>query len=240
MNILLIVALLSTLGLLLTAGYKGWREEHGWHAGHTGKSSAIIADITVNLGGTPKQEHCLTCHPEGRPAVAGAIPRPPATTRISPLIQCMTSGARPVIWARAWPPTRKYRMAGWATRPARFWLEKIFRPVATNATNLKPLKGAEQAWQGSRLFSETACDTCHTTGGRKGASYGPDLSDAGSFLGLKEIQAAIENPKADLVNSIMPKFPLSPDEIKAISYFLKSRVKEPVLRNTDDTDGKTT
>jgi mono/diheme cytochrome c family protein len=91
---------------------------------------------------------------------------------------------------------------------------------------LKPLKGAEQAWQGSALFSETACDTCHTTGGRKGASYGPDLSDAGSFLGLKEIQAAIENPKADLVNSIMPKFSLSPDEIKAISYFLKSRVKE--------------
>ena len=92
---------------------------------------------------------------------------------------------------------------------------------------LKPLKGAEKAWQGSRLFSETACDTCHTTGGRKGASYGPDLSDAGSFLGLKEIQAAIENPKADLVNSIMPKFGLSPEEIKAISYFLKSRVKEP-------------
>ena len=70
MNILLIVALLSTLGLLLTAGYKGWKEEHGWHSGHARKGSAVIADITVNLGGTPKQEHCQTCHPEGRQAVA--------------------------------------------------------------------------------------------------------------------------------------------------------------------------
>lgn len=45
---------------------------------------------------------------------------------------------------------------------------------------LKPLKGAEKAWQGYLLFSDTACDTCHTAGGVTGASYGPDLSEAGS------------------------------------------------------------
>jgi cytochrome c2 len=93
--------------------------------------------------------------------------------------------------------------------------------------DLKPLKGAEKAWKGSKLFSEAACDTCHTTGALRGASYGPDLSDAGSFLGLKQIQTAIENPKAEPENSIMPKFSLPPEEVKAISYFLKSRVKDP-------------
>jgi mono/diheme cytochrome c family protein len=48
----------------------------------------------------------------------------------------------------------------------------------------------------------------------------------GSFLGLKQIQLAIEDPKADPINSIMPKFSLSPSQIKAITYFLKSRAKE--------------
>jgi mono/diheme cytochrome c family protein len=63
--------------------------------------------------------------------------------------------------------------------------------------------------------------------GSEGGRYGPDLSQVGSFLGLKQIQAAIEEPKADPENSIMPRFSLSPDQIKAISYFLKSRTKEP-------------
>jgi mono/diheme cytochrome c family protein len=92
---------------------------------------------------------------------------------------------------------------------------------------LKPLRGAEKAWQGGRLFSETACDTCHTRSGEKGSSYGPDLSEAGSFLGLTQIRTAIINPRAKLENSIMPKFGLSPEEVNALSYFLKSRVKAP-------------
>jgi len=45
-------------------------------------------------------------------------------------------------------------------------------------------------------------------------------------LGLRQIQDAINDPKADPENSIMPKFSLSPEQIKAISYFLKSRMKE--------------
>jgi mono/diheme cytochrome c family protein len=225
-NILLIVALLSTLGLLLTAGYKGWREEHGWHAGHTGKGSAIIADVTVNLGGTPKQEHCLTCHPEGRPAAAGAHSTP---SRNHPDIaphSMYDLGCTACHLGEGMAADTKISHGRMGNEARKVLAGEDLQASCYQCHELKPLKGAERAWRGSRLFSETACDTCHTTGGRKGASYGPDLSDAGSFLGLKEIRTAIENPKADLVNSIMPKFPLSPDEIKAISYFLKSRVKE--------------
>jgi len=53
------------------------------------------------------------------------------------------------------------------------------------------------------------------------------LISAGRFLvGSQSDPTAINDPKADPINSIMPKFSLSPEEIKAISYFLKSRMKE--------------
>jgi mono/diheme cytochrome c family protein len=91
---------------------------------------------------------------------------------------------------------------------------------------LKPLPGAKKAWEGAWDFSLNACDTCHNVGGSEGGRYGPDLGEVGSFLGLKQIQTAIEDPRADPENSIMPKFPLSPEQIKNISYFLKSRMRE--------------
>jgi cytochrome c2 len=92
--------------------------------------------------------------------------------------------------------------------------------------DLKPLPGAQIAWEGFELFSMNACDTCHNVDGLVGGRYGPDLSEVGSFLGLKQIQVAIEDPKADPENSIMPKFSLSPGQINSLSYFLKSRAKE--------------
>lgn len=75
---------------------------------------------------------------------------------------------------------------------------------------LKPLPGAEKAWEGFQIFSANACDTCHNVEGLAGGRYGPDLSEVGSFLGLEKIQKAIEDPKAEPENSIMPKF--SPGE----------------------------
>jgi cytochrome c553 len=95
-----------------------------------------------------------------------------------------------------------------------------------------------------------ACDTCHNVDGLAGGIYGPDLSAVGSSLGLRQIQAAINDPKADPVNSIMPKFSLSPEQITGISYFLKSRMKEspretPMIKRVSvkrqiQTDGKRT
>jgi cytochrome c2 len=92
---------------------------------------------------------------------------------------------------------------------------------------LQPLKGAEGPYAGFRLFFDNACGLCHRTGATGTAGYGPDLSDAGSYLSLKQIRASIENPKEALENSIMPKFSLSPEETTSIAYFLKSRIKDP-------------
>ena len=54
--------------------------------------------------------------------------------------------------------------------------------------DLKPLPGAEKAWEGFQLFSMNACDTCHNVDGLSGGIYGPDLSAVGSSLGLRQIQ----------------------------------------------------
>jgi hypothetical protein len=65
-NNLLLVATFLTLILVLVAAYKGWREDRASHYSDRAGHSEIIADITVNLSGVPHQEHCLTCHPQGR------------------------------------------------------------------------------------------------------------------------------------------------------------------------------
>ena len=53
------------------------------------------------------------------------------------------------------------------------------------------------------------------------------MSHIGSYLGLKQLNEAIRDPKKDPPNSTMPRFPLSPRQAQGISYFLKSRVKAP-------------
>ncbi len=65
-NILLFVATFLTLSLVLVAAYQGWREDRALHYSEQAGHSEIIADITVNLSGIPHQEHCLTCHPQGK------------------------------------------------------------------------------------------------------------------------------------------------------------------------------
>lgn len=223
---LLLAAVAASLALLAVWAYTGYREEHGWHHGHTHGGQAVIADMTVNLNGIPRQEHCQTCHPDGAPA---ATTTPAAGQRhpdIRPhsiydlgctachLGEGMAADMR-ISHGRIGDEVRKVLSGG------------DLQASCYGCHPLKPLKGAENAWQGYLLFSETACDTCHTAGGVTGASYGPDLSEAGSFLALARIRAVIKDPKADLESSIMPKFSLAPEEIESLSYFLKSRVKDP-------------
>jgi mono/diheme cytochrome c family protein len=232
---LLLVAIFLTLSLLLVLAYKGWKEDHALHpSGHEG-SSKIIADITINLSGIPYREHCMTCHPQGKAAnLPGKAMVSPSHPSILPhsMYDLGCTGchlgegmARDFIIShgRVGMEARKV-LAG----------ENV-QASCYRCHELKPLPGAEKAWEGFQLFSLNACDTCHNFDGLLGGIYGPDLSAVGSSLGLKQIQAAINDPKADPENSIMPKFSLSPEQIKAISYFLKSRMKEslyetPMLR----------
>lgn len=224
-NTLLFVATFLTLSLVLVAAYKGWREDRALHPGGE-KHSGIIADITVNLSGTPHQEHCLTCHPQGRrPSFSNQTKVSNDHPNIAPhsIYELGCTGchlgegmARDLVISHGVPGMGARKVLAGESLQASCY----------QCHELKPIPGAEKAWEGFQLFSMNACDTCHNVDGLAGGRYGPDLSGVGSFLGLQQIQTAIEDPKADPENSIMPKFSLSPGQIKALSYFLKSRAKE--------------
>ncbi len=226
-NTLLFVATFLTLSLVLIAAYKGWKEDRALHYSDQAGHSGIISDITVNLSGIPHQEHCLTCHPQGRSAqLQGKAVKVREHPDISPhpIYELGCTGchsgegmARDLVISHGVLGTGARKVLAGESLQASCY----------QCHELKPIPGAEKAWEGFQLFSMNACDACHNVDGLAGGRYGPDLSQVGSFLGLKQIQTAIEDPKADLENSIMPKFSLSPAEIKALSYFLKSRVKEP-------------
>ena len=220
------MATFLTLSLVLIAVYKGWREDRAAHYSDQAGHSGIIADITVNLSGTPHQEHCLTCHPQGRrPSFSKQTIVSKDHPDIAPhsIYELGCTGchlgegmARDLVISHGVPGMGARKVLAGESLQASCY----------QCHDLKPIPGAEKAWEGFQLFSMNACDTCHNVDGLAGGRYGPDLSGVGSFLGLKQIQTAIEDPKADPENSIMPKFSLSPGQIKALSYFLKSRAKE--------------
>ena len=226
-DVLLLSTLVQTLGLLALWGYLGWEEQSGRYYRYEKIGSHHIANITVNLGGIPKQEHCRTCHPEGRVAVRTNHSLPGrAHPNIAP--HSMSDlGCTACHLGEGMAADLKISHGRTGNEARKVLAGEDLQASCYLCHGLKPLRGAEKAWQGSRLFSETACDTCHTRSGEKGSSYGPDLSEAGSFLGLMQIRTAIGNPRAKLENSIMPKFGLSPEEVDGLSYFLKSRVKDP-------------
>jgi mono/diheme cytochrome c family protein len=224
---LLLSALVLTVGLLVFWGYQGWEEQSGRYYRSEKIGSHPIANITVNLGGTPKQEHCRTCHPEGRAAVRFNHSLPGRDhPNIAPH-SLSDLGCTACHLGEGMAADLKISHGRTGNEARKVLSGEELQASCYQCHELKPLRGAEKAWQGSRLFSETACDTCHSRNGEKGSSYGPDLSEAGSFLGLRQIRKAIGNPRAILENSIMPKFGLTPEEVNALSYFLKSRVKNP-------------
>ncbi len=66
LNTLLLITTFLTLGLVLISAYKGWKENRALHYSGPAGHSGVIADITLNLSGIPHQEHCLTCHFDGK------------------------------------------------------------------------------------------------------------------------------------------------------------------------------
>jgi cytochrome c2 len=226
-NWLLLTATFLSLALVLASAYRGWREDRVLHpvgeAGHSG----MIADISVNLSGLPHQEHCLTCHPQGKAAkISGGDlilqkDHPPISAHSIDDLGCtgchLGEGmARDLVISHGRLGNEAHKvLAG-----------EELQASCYRCHELKSLSGAEKAWEGFRVFSLNACDTCHNVTGWGGGRYGPDLSEVGSSLGLRQIQKAVEEPKAEPENSIMPKFSLSPEQVTAISYFLKSRMRE--------------
>lgn len=223
LNILLLAATFLTLCLLLLNVYRGWKEDRTLHYSDPSGHSEIIADITVNLGGVPRREHCLTCHPQGkRLRYSGGSP----VFRSHPDIAPHSIDDLGCTGCHLGEGMARDLKISHGNGARKVLSGEDLQASCFRCHELKPFQGAEKAWEGFRQFSSNACDTCHNMEGLAGGVYGPDLSDVGSFLGLRQIQTAIEDPKADPENSIMPKFSLSPEQVKSLTYFLKSRTKE--------------
>lgn len=194
--------------------------------------SHSIADITINLTGQPVREHCTSCHPAGQLALPQLhnnhrdqqkTGHPDIAPHLSEDIGCTGCHFGEGMAVKIAVSHGLPGMGGRAVLKKQDVQASCF-----TCHELGPLKGAEKAVKGFQLFFAKGCDTCHYVDNLGLAGrYGPDLSTIGSFFGLKNIQESISNPKKEPVNSIMPRFPLSPTQIKTISYFLKSRIQNP-------------
>ncbi|MFZ1377624.1 MAG: c-type cytochrome [Geothrix sp.] len=77
--------------------------------------------------------------------------------------------------------------------------------------------------KGRELFFSSNCYGCHRIEGLSDGTIGPDLSDVGKKWKLDYLWGRIADPKFILATSIMPKFNLKEEDIKALVVFLKSR-----------------
>ena len=77
--------------------------------------------------------------------------------------------------------------------------------------------------RGRELFFDRACYGCHRIEGLSESTLGPDLSEAGKIHSLDYLWESIDEPRANLATSFMPRQKLTDDEIKALVIFLKSR-----------------
>jgi mono/diheme cytochrome c family protein len=185
-----------------------------------------VADLTINLGGQPVREHCTTCHPAGsRPAAANGTrtvsPHPDITPHRTDQLGCTAChlGEGMALDLNV--------SHGLGAR--RILTGKDLQATCFSCHPAGPLAGAEPVWNGYRQFHVKACTTCHATGAENpGGFYGPDLSEIGSVLGLDRLQEAILEPDREPVNSRMPRFPLSKNQARQISYYLKSLMGTPL------------
>ncbi len=197
-------------------------------ARHPHQQQHTIPDLTIDLGSGPVREHCTYCHPDG--------------SRPSPDLAQRSVSAHPDISPHQWEKLGctgchlgegmaldieiSHGLPGLGARQV--LAGRDLQASCFQCHPVGPLPGAKKAWKGYQRFLAKGCNTCHHISGLgRGGRYGPDLSHVGSLLGLDLLQQAIRDPKADLPNSIMPRFPLSKGQAREIAFFLKSRIKQP-------------
>lgn len=90
--------------------------------------------------------------------------------------------------------------------------------------------GAPLVNQGRRLFFERACYTCHTIAGLSYGSIGPELTEEGRRRRVEFIRTKIENPRASNPLSTMPRQELAPEQVLALTTFLRAQQGSRISR----------
>jgi mono/diheme cytochrome c family protein len=83
--------------------------------------------------------------------------------------------------------------------------------------------GTATVQRGRKLFFANNCFGCHRIEGLSDGTLAPDLTEAGKKFKLDYLWESIDDPRANLATSFMPKFELPADDIRALVVFLKSR-----------------
>lgn len=77
--------------------------------------------------------------------------------------------------------------------------------------------------RGRKLYFDNNCYGCHRIEGLSDGTLGPDLTEAGRKFKIDYLWESIVAPRANSTTSFMPKFKLTPADVKALVIFLKSR-----------------
>lgn len=83
--------------------------------------------------------------------------------------------------------------------------------------------GTSMVERGRQLFFATNCYGCHRIEGMSDGTLGPDLSEVGKRFKVDYLWESVVDPRANLATSVMPKFNLKEEEVRALVIFLKSR-----------------
>jgi len=190
-----------------------------------------IEQIVVTGFGRDRVDRCVTCHMGVDDKRFADAPQPFRT--------------HPVI-----PGNHAYRLFGCTTchdgngrglsvsdahGEDKHWMEPLLHGsyIESGCAKCHPapyLNETPRLRAGAELFHKKACYGCHKIEGVSSGKLGPELTRVGAKWPLAYLEESIVFPKANSIESIMPTFPLSKDELEGLVIFLKSLTGENLVQ----------
>lgn len=182
-----------------------------------------IEQITVTGFGKERVDRCITCHMGVDDPKFADAPQPFKTHPKVPgnhayrtygCTMCHMGNGRGLAVADAHGTTS-------------YWTEPLVKGALLEATCAKChpapyLDDMPTLRKGYDLFHRKACYGCHRIEGRSDGKLGPDLTRVGAKWPVEYLRESITYPKANAPESIMPTLDVTPDELEALTVYLKS------------------
>ncbi len=193
--------------------------------------SPRIEQLIITGFGKERVDRCITCHTGIDDERFADFPQP---FRTHPRI----------------PGSHAYRTFGCTTCHAgngrglstfdahgqsKYWMEPLQRGeyIESGCAKCHPapyLNETPALREGEELFNTKACYACHKVEGASDGKLGPDLTRVGAKWPVEYLRESIVDPKANNIESLMPKMALTDDEVKALVIYLKSLTGENLTR----------
>ncbi|MBI5472768.1 MAG: cytochrome c [Ignavibacteriae bacterium] len=192
--------------------------------------SPRIEQIVTTGFGRERVDRCMTCHAgiddvrfEDAPLPYRSHPRIPGDHpyRTFGCTTCHDGNGRGLATADAHGEDK-------------YWMEPLLRGDYIESGCAKchgyNLVETPKLRQGAELFFTKACYGCHKVEGMSDGKLGVELTRVGAKWPLSYLEESIVDPKANNFESMMPKMEVSPDEVKALTIFLKSLTGESLIK----------